>query len=308
VLKLDDQLFTLSASEKSAPIAPMNDRYVRSQALDTLVGASRGALFNIVGTGEGVFDRIQAELSGYYLLGLESGPTDKDGKVHPIRVEIARRGLTVRTRRALLSTSATRTPRNTRDAVLAALQTPLPLSALPLRVATFSLQGPEADKVQLLIHADVGTDYSASRVVSLGYLITDANGRLVDSQMGNARLPPVMNGVPSALQYAGGASLAPGDYILKLGVAEGDRVGTVEHTFHAGVSPVASLSVSDLMLGGPVTIGHELLQPTVGYTVVFGALHGYVEAYGTESRALRAKRRWHREWPARATRARFSPT
>ena len=39
------------------------------------------------------------------------------------------------------------------------------VSALPLRVATFSLQGPEADKVQLLIHADVGTDYSASQVV-----------------------------------------------------------------------------------------------------------------------------------------------
>ena len=77
-------------------------------------------------------------------------------------------------------------------------------------MATYSLQGPEADKVQILIHADVGSDYSASRTVSLGYLITDENGRLVDSQMANARLQPVMNGVPSALQYAGGASLPAG--------------------------------------------------------------------------------------------------
>ena len=46
-------------------------------------------------------------------------------------------------------------------------------SALPLRVASFSLQGPERDKVQLLIHADIGTDYASSKVVSVGYVITD---------------------------------------------------------------------------------------------------------------------------------------
>ena len=45
-----------------------------------------------------------------------------------------------------------------------------------------------------------------------------------------------MNGVPSALQFSGGASLPPGDYTLKLAVAEGDRVGTVEHPIHAGVA------------------------------------------------------------------------
>ncbi len=80
-----------------------------------------------------------------------------------------------------------------------------------------------------------------------------------------------MNGVPSALQFAGGASLPPGEYMLKLAVAEGDRVGTVEHTVHAGVQPAASLRVSDLMVGGPIRQSDDqLLQPTVGYSVVFG--------------------------------------
>ena len=289
VLKLDDSMFAMAASEKSAPIAPMNDRYARAQGLETLVGASRGALFNIIGTGETVFERIQSELSGYYLLGLESIPSDKDGKTHAVRVDVTRRGLTVRTRRALFSASETRTPRTPREAVVAALQTPLPLSALPLRVATFSLQGPETDKVQLLIHADVGTDYSASRVVSLGYLISDASGRLVDSQMANARLQPIMNGVPSALQFAGGASLPPGEYTLKLAVAEGDRVGTVEHSVHAGVTPAQTLRVSDLMVGGPVGTNDVPLQPTVGYSVVFGVVHGYVEAYGDDASKVSAK-------------------
>ena len=288
-LRLDDQSFVPDAAERFAPIATMNDRSARGQGIETLVAASRGALFNVVGTGDTIFERMTAELSGYYLLGVESGPSDKDGKTHPIRVDVNRKGVTVRSRRALINAAEIRKPRTPRDAIISALETPLPLSALPIRVATYSLQGPETDKVQVLIHADVGSDYSASRVVSLGYLITDESGRMVDSQMTNTRLQPVMNGVPSALQYAGGASLPPGDYTLKFAVAEGDRVGTVEHTLHAGIQSASSLRVSDLMVGGPNALNDQLLQPTVGYDIDFGLLHGYVEAYGNDASAVTAK-------------------
>jgi VWFA-related protein len=288
-LRLDDQSFMTDAAERFAPIATMNDRSARGAGIETLVAASRGALFNVVGTGESIFERMTAELSGYYLLGVESGPTDKDGKTHPIRVDVTRKGLTVRSRRAVINPTEIHKPSNAREAILSALETPLPFSALPLRVATYSLQGPEVDKVQILIHADVGADYSASRVVSLGYLITDASGRLVDSQMTNARLQPVMSGVPSALQYSGGASLPPGDYTLKLAVVEGDRIGTVEHPLHAGVQAASTLRVSDLMVGGPTGLNDQLLQPTVSYDVDFGLLHGYVEAYGNGAGNVTAK-------------------
>jgi len=288
-LRLEDQSFVPDAAERLMPIATMSDRVARGQGIETLVSASRGALFNVVGTGEGIFERIGAELSGYYLLGVESGPSDKDGKTHPIRVDVNRKGVTVRSRRALINAAEIRKPRTPREAIISALETPLPLSALPIRVATYSLQGPETNKVQVLIHADVGSDYAASRTVSLGYVITDESGRMVDSQMTNARLQPVMNGVPSALQYAGGASLPPGDYTLKFAVAEGDRVGTVEHALHAGVQSAASLRVSDLMVGGPSGLNDQLLQPTVGYDVDFGLLHGYVEAYGNDASGVTAK-------------------
>jgi tetratricopeptide (TPR) repeat protein len=270
-------------------MTPMNDRMARSQGLEMLAGASRGSLFNITGTGAAAFDRIAGELAGYYLLGVESGATDKDGKTHPIRVEVTRPGVTIRARRALLATRDDLNPRNPREAVMAALATPLPVSALPMRVATFSLLGPEAQKVQLLIHADVGTDYSSSRVVTFGYIISDEAGRIVDSQAGDARLPPIMNGVPSALQFSAGASLAAGDYSIKLAVVEGDRVGTVEHTIHAGLVDASPLKVSDLMVGGPTNAMEELLQPTVGHTVVFGTVHGYLEAYGTGVRGLKGR-------------------
>jgi VWFA-related protein len=285
-LKLDDQLFASSASETHTPLSTMNDRSARALGLELLTSASRGSLFNIVGAGQGVFDRIEAEMSGYYLVGVESGPTDKDGKAHPIKVNVARKGVTVRARRALLAPPVPARPRTARDAVASALASPLPISALPLRVATYSLQGPEVKKVQLLIHADVGSDYSSPRFVSLGYVLTDADGRIVEGQNANPRLAPIMNGVPSPLQLSVGASLPPGDYTLKLAVVEGDRVGTIEHTVHAGVKPAGSLVVSDFMVGGPADASEPPLQPTVGYEVVFGSVHGYLEVYGSGSQDL----------------------
>lgn len=289
-LKLDDSLFTIDASTQRMPVTRMDDRQARAEGMNLLVGASRGTLFNVIGTGSSIFERIEAELGGYYLIGVESRADDKNGKAHPISVETTRKGLSVRARRALVSNpNDIREPRNPREAVFAALNAPLSLAALPLRVATYSLQGPEMARVQLLLHADIGTEYSQSRPVAIGYMIIDAEGRPVEQQATVMRLMPIMNGVPSALQFAGGASVPPGNYILKIAVAEGDRVGSLEHPFTAGVNTVGSVRVSDLMIGGPIDYGEEILQPTVGYTVVFGSVHGYIEAYGSDAGSLKAK-------------------
>ena len=64
--------------------------------------------------------------------------------------------------------------------------------------------------------------------------------------MADARLQPIMNGVPSPLQYTAGASLPPGEYTLKLAIAEGARVGTVEHTIHAGLAEAGGVTMSEL--------------------------------------------------------------
>src|SRR6266478_5445119 len=95
-----------------------------------------------------------------------------------------------------------RAARSPRTAVAAALVSPLLASALPLRIASFALQGPE-----------------------------------------------------------------------------GERVGTVEHTIHAALPDANGITLSELMVGGPIDVG-ELLTPTIGYQVTFGTVHGYVEAYG----------------------------
>ena len=279
-LKLDNQLFEIS--DGRMPVNPFADRQARAEGLELLAGAARGTLFTVTGTGQALFERIESELSGYYLLGVESDPRDRDGKSHPIRVDVPRRGAHVRSRRQITNTPADRRvarARSPRQAASSALASPLLVSALPLRVASFALRGPEPGKIQLLIHADIGTDYSASRVVATAYVITDRNGLTVENKTFDARLLPIMNGVPSPLRYTAGASLAPGEYTLKLAVAEGERVGTIEHPIHAALADAAGLTMSELMVGGPVEVG-EILKPTIDYQVSFGSVHGYVEAYG----------------------------
>ena len=194
-LKLENELFEISDSRM--PINPFADRQARSEGMELLAGAARGTLFTVTGTGQPLFERIESEISGYYLLGVESDPKDKDARTHNVRIDVGRKGAIVRSRRHVINTATdrrVRAARSSRQAVGMALGSPLLASALPLRVASFALQGPERDKVQLLIHADVGTDYAGSKVVSLGYMISDKDGRLVDSKAVDMRLLPVMSG------------------------------------------------------------------------------------------------------------------
>jgi VWFA-related protein len=281
VLRLENSLF--EASNPQITHDPFGDRRVQFEGLEMLAGSARGTMFEVTGKPESLFDRLESELSGYYLIGVESNSRDRDGKSHSVRVEVPRRGALVRSRRQLLNTPADQpTGRTRHQAAAAALSSPLIVSALPLRVASFALQGPERDRVQILIHADIGDDYAASKVATVAYVISDQNGKVVEDKAADARLLPVMSGVPSALQYRAGASLPPGDYTLKLAAAEGDRVGSVEHVIHATLPKTETLSFSELMVGGPIDIG-ELLQPTIGYQVTFGSVHGYFEAYGPGS-------------------------
>jgi VWFA-related protein len=286
VLKLDDQMFVdVSQARAPEPTARFDDRIEKSTGVEMLAMATRGTLFNVTNSADFAFQRIESELAGHYLLGVESNPIDKDGKPHAISVAVNRRGVTVRSRRQLTMLPDDGRPKTAREAVMAALTSPLTLSALPLKVATFALQGQGGDgNVQLLIHADVGVTYTSSRTVSVGYIFTDTAGRVVESQAANGRLRPMMEGVPSPLQFTGGASLPAGDYTLKIVVVDGDLVGSVEHPVHATLLSAGAISLSELMVGGPVNPGEP--RPTVGHTVSFGNLQAYLEAYGEPIKGL----------------------
>jgi VWFA-related protein len=288
VLRLAEEIFEVTEARATEPTARFDDRLEKAVGVEMLASSTRGSLFNVVNGGDFAFERIEAELSGQYLLGVETSPVDKDGKPHNINVSVNRRGVTIRSRRMLTMRPEDNRPKTGRETLMAGLTSPLPLSALPLRVATFAMQGQGRDgKVQLLIHADVGVNYTTTRPVSLGYLFLDKQGRVVETQAANFRLKPPMEGVPAPLQFTGGAAVPPGDYTLKIAVVDGELAGSVEHQVHATLLDAGGISLSELMIGGPPDPTE--FRPTVGHTVSFGNLQAYLEAYGAPVKGLKVR-------------------
>ena len=139
MLLLDVPLFDVTQS--SRPTTPREDRDLQVTGLELLAGATRGELYRINISADYAFDRISRALDGFYLLGVESRPDDRNGRRHRMSVKSRRRGVTIRSRRRFLtivSAKAT-TPA---DAVNRAIRSLLPINDLPLKVATWTYKEP----------------------------------------------------------------------------------------------------------------------------------------------------------------------
>jgi VWFA-related protein len=76
------------------------DTTVLARWLEQFAGSAGGALFNVqVGNATSALERIQTELSSYYLLGVEPADEDRDGRTHEVAVKLAGSNYTIRGRR-----------------------------------------------------------------------------------------------------------------------------------------------------------------------------------------------------------------
>ena len=96
----DDSLIStavpgVDVTESQRPTTPREDRDRQVEGLESLAGLSRGALHRIIVTGDNAFQRVMRSIAGYYLIGVESRPRDRDGRRHRISVKSLRRGATL---------------------------------------------------------------------------------------------------------------------------------------------------------------------------------------------------------------------
>jgi VWFA-related protein len=76
------------------------DKDLMGRWLGQFSGAAGGALFTVqTGNAEAALARINTELSSYYLLGVEPGDEDRDGRTHEISVKTTQPNVTIRGRR-----------------------------------------------------------------------------------------------------------------------------------------------------------------------------------------------------------------
>jgi hypothetical protein len=95
VVQPDESMFDMDTPRT---IGGLNYDSLVAEGLEQLAGLTRGSYFKVATSGAGVFDRISRELSGYYLLSFEPTEADRTARNRRIRVEVGRRGLTVKAR------------------------------------------------------------------------------------------------------------------------------------------------------------------------------------------------------------------
>jgi hypothetical protein len=200
-----------------------------------------GGSFRAEVSAEGAFERLTRELSGYYRIGVEREPSDRDGKARRMKVQVARNGLTVRARE--LFDVRTYEDRDWAARLASALEAPIPATALGLRVTSYVGTDPDdGGRLKLVLAGE------ASRLepgeASMQLLVRDLDGTKRFSgelAFGDAKT----DGMP----FAANLSLPSGSYIVRVAVMDGaGRVGSVDHRVEVRTSSLGSVSATGPML------------------------------------------------------------
>jgi VWFA-related protein len=279
VLLLDVPRFDASQAYLS-PTAHQ-DRALEETGLETLAGQTRGALFRVTGTGESIFERLAMEMSGYYLLGVEQEPGDRDGKRHRIDVEVRRRSLTMRSRRAFVLPETPENTRNAERALATALRSPFAIAELPIRATTYSYQD-QNGKVRVVVAADVGQSGAPASEYTVGFVLVDRENRVVANLLEKKQLTPTDDRTDAPLSYVAVAAVDPGIYWLRFGAVDADgRRGTVLRPVHAWETSGLDFAVGDLMVGNTSERHDERILPAVEARVRDEHLAAYLELYSS---------------------------
>jgi len=265
-----------------APPTATLDEQLRAEGLQSLASVARGALFNVVGSGQSAFDRIARELSAHYLLGFEAEPGDRDGRPHRIEVKTTRRGVQLRSRREFVFAGA---GRETDEGALGrVLASPFLATDIPLKVTTYATRHPQNSKIRLVISADIGRNIAAPQQLSIGFVVFDGAGKVVSNALQRMLLAP--EHVPGSIPYVVSATVEPGEYTVRLAVRDAaGGTGSVERKATARLTEAPPVQVSDLLLADEDPSQPGKWQPSVGGRAS-GEMSGYLELYSADTQAL----------------------
>jgi VWFA-related protein len=278
VLLMDVPRFEVTQAQ--LPPSAGEDRQMQVQGLENLAGLSRGALFRVIGTGDAIFDRLASEMSAFYLLGVEQASRDRDGKRHRIDVEVRRRNVTVRSRRAFVLSAATGPRATPQDRLVSALKTPFGVAEVPVRLTTYAYQDAGTEKVRVLLAADIGQPGAPSAEYTIGYVLIDDQGNVAASGQEKRKLEPTEGRGTAALGFAAALVVNPGNYHVRFGVVDADgRRGSVIRDVYAWKIAGEAFTAGDLMIGS--FSGTQPMRPQVEPRVADGRVAAYVELYAS---------------------------
>jgi VWFA-related protein len=212
------------------------------------------------------FARIVSENSSYYVLGYTSTDTRRDGRFRKIDIRVSRPGLEVRARKGYVApkgrpASRTSVNEDTSAQLSAAMQSPVPISALGISVFAAPLKG-SGNKASLLLAVEVDgaklrftqKDGVFADDVEVAVLAVDDRGEIRDGgrDLLNLRLRPETHALVSrsGTRILRRLEVPPGRYQLRVGVRDGGSgaVGSVLSDLDVPDFSKAALSMSGLLL------------------------------------------------------------
>jgi hypothetical protein len=207
------------------------------------------------------FDRIVSDNSSYYVLAYYP-PDPRPGRQHRIQVRLTRPGLTVRARKGYVTpkkveTSTTAAKGPTAPEVREALDSPLPVSGLTMRVFAAPFKG-TAPNASVLLGVELnGRDLQLTPTdrIQLSYFAIDQNGKVkggsTDSMtMTNLRPETKTRIEQTGMRMLNRIDLPPGRYQLRVAAHDsaGGNVGSVLYDLDVPDFQKAPFSVSGLVL------------------------------------------------------------
>ncbi len=256
------------------------DRDMRQAGLHALASFTGGTVSRVMQHAEPAFERIERELSGYYLLGVEPLSEDLDGEFHEIDVSVRREGASVRAHREFRHQPVDESSGDTEDRLRRTLSSPVAATDLPLRVATYTYQDPASPNVRLLIVTDVERDAYGPADVMFGYQLIAPDGEIVAGRAQRATLEPVDGPQGPVLEQLAAFVVEPGEYTLKLAAVEhAGRRGSLEHAVDARQMSGQRFAMGDLVLATAPTDVTARVRPPVETRVTDDLLMAYLELY-----------------------------
>ena len=278
VMMLDEPLIDMS--QREMPTTPRQDRRMKEEGLLAAAALTGGSLVRAHYNPGPLFDRLKRELSGYYLLGVESRPGDRDGESHAISVAVRREDARVRARRSI-RVAREAAPPGDDERLMAMLRSPVTVRELPLRIATYAYPANGRPGMRVLVGAEVGVPSGDRSDLTLGYLLRDPAGEVAWSE--NLRVTPrqVRTAAGPVLEVSFPIAVErPGTYALKLAVLDAaGRRGSVEHSLRADRAADAVVEVGDLLLADQSSSPAGGILPAVEASVSGGRLLAYTELY-----------------------------
>ena len=263
----EDTSLNLGTSSMTAEVQRSQD------SLRTLSGETGG--FALVSTNDltGGFDRIVRENSRYYVLGYEPTNTRRDGRFRKIDVRVRQSAgsgpdgpFRVEARRGYVAPKGEETRRaeareETAPDLRALLESPLPVSGLPLTSSIAAFRGADG-KASTLVALEVGPQFTFTDFeglhrdrVDVSVLAIAADGSVTggDQRAIELKLKPetVARVQRHGFRTLSRLQLAPGRYQVRIAAREqgGDRWGSVVHDLIVPDYAAPPVALSHLVLG-----------------------------------------------------------